>query len=60
MKVNLFQSLFSKKEFFVEKTKAQLVKTGGYKYFTRYSARANRIDLLLGKQGYAMNNHENL
>ena len=28
--------------FFFQKTKAQLVKTDGYKYFTCYSASANR------------------
>ena len=33
---------FSKKESFFEETKAQWLKTDGYKYFTRYSACANR------------------
>ena len=37
-----FRVWFSKKESFFEKTKAQWLKTDGYKYFTRYSACANR------------------
>ena len=37
-----FRVRFSKKEPFFEKTKAQWLKTDGYKYFTRYSARANQ------------------
>ena len=37
-----FRVWFSKKEPFFEKTKAQWLKTDGYKYFTRYSACANQ------------------
>ena len=37
-----FRVWFSKKEPFLEETKAQWLKTDGYKYFTRYSACANR------------------
>ena len=56
MKVTLFPGMVFQERSFSEKIKAQLVKTDGYKYFTRYSARAN----LLGEQRYAINNHENL
>ena len=37
-----FRVWFSKKESFFEETKAQWLKTDGYKYFTRYSACANQ------------------